>query len=240
MFLISLESILSIIVLGLLVLVIAFLIVITILLKVSGKVLSKNGSSKKEHYDELNLNASKNEVVFLGDSLTDFYDTDEFFHNVSSYNRGIAGDTTDGVLARLQSNVICLNPSKVFLQIGTNDLGLKKSVDYVYNNILKIISTLKEYCPETKLYIISLYPVNESAHPYSKVMVKPRKNKDIVTLNNMLMKYCNENKITYIDVHSFLIDDEGRLKKEYTVEGLHISFDGYLVVTKVLSEYINE
>jgi lysophospholipase L1-like esterase len=74
-------------------------------------------------FTHLNAVAKPGSIVFLGDSITDFFRVNEFFPGVYVINRGISGDTTDGVLNRLAESVYELSPSKIFLMIGTNDLG---------------------------------------------------------------------------------------------------------------------
>src|SRR5436190_8861872 len=63
-------------------------------------------------------------VVFLGDSITQGWG-DEFggnFSGVKLANRGISGDTTRGVLLRLEQDVMAVRPRAVIILIGTNDL----------------------------------------------------------------------------------------------------------------------
>ncbi|MDD4211918.1 MAG: GDSL-type esterase/lipase family protein [Bacilli bacterium] len=203
------------------------------------RYVNKSGEDKVKIFNELNQNAHRQGIVFLGDSLTEFYPADEFFYGCDVYNRGIAGDTTDGVLARLESNVLVLEPKKLFLQIGTNDLGKKKSPEDTFENIKKIIETIQSRLPETELYVISLYPVNPKATPYSKSMMLGRKNTDIRAINCWLNDYCKTHQIPYLDVASAITDENGLLKKEYTIEGLHISFLGYSAITEVLKPYVN-
>lgn len=229
-------KILSIIFLSLLlVLSIVFISIITRIMK----YINKNTIERAQHYALLNKNAKKNQIVFLGDSLTELYTTSEFFEPLI-YNRGISGDDTVGVLNRLSSNVLEIEPSHIFLQIGTNDLGKRKTVTSTYLNIIKIIEEIQINLPYCKLFVISLYPVNSKAFLYAKLMTGPRKNKDILEINRLLEMFCNEQNIPFIDVHPFLTDQDGNLKKEYTIEGLHISFAGYLAITKVLTPYILE
>lgn len=203
------------------------------------RYINKSGEDKVQIFNDLNKNAHREGIVFLGDSLTEFYPADEFFYGCDVYNRGIAGDTTDGVLARLEENVLVLEPKKLFLQIGTNDLGNKKSPEYIFENIKKIITQIQERLPKTQLYILSLYPVNSKATPYSKSIVLGRKNSDIRMLNCWLNDYCNSHNLPFLDVASKLMDEKGNLKKEYTIEGLHISFLGYSAITEVLKPYVN-
>lgn len=194
---------------------------------------------KAKQFEKFNQFANKNEIIFLGDSLTEFYQIEEFFHGIPIYNRGIASDTTDGVLERLDSNVILLEPKKVFIQIGTNDYKKKKN-DYIYNNIVRIVERLKDGVEGVEIYLISLYPVNHKAKAYSRFFTGPRRNNTIIELNYKLENYCDENKIKYIDVYSKLIDKDGNLDKQYTIEGLHISYEGYKIITDILMPYIQE
>ena len=82
----------------------------------------------KAHYEEMvkmfdDMHEDSGGIVFLGDSITEFLNVDEFLPSYHIIKRGIAGDTTSGVLRRL-GEVIALKPRKLFLLIGTNDIGI--------------------------------------------------------------------------------------------------------------------
>lgn len=235
MFLLSAQDLLLLI---LSIILLVFLLIVIIIVMWILRYIDDTSENKREIYTLLNKQARPNSIVFLGDSLTDFYRIDEFFKKKYIYNRGIAANTTDDVLNRLHDNVINIEPRKLFLQIGTNDLGKKKSCEYVISNIKKIIDDLKESLPNIDINIISLYPVNAKAMITSKISVGHRKNSDIIKINTELQKLCEEMDLTYIDVHSSLVDDDGLLKKEYTVEGLHITLLGYIEITKVLTPFV--
>lgn len=230
------ERILFIVFLGILI-IIGF-IIIYILLYVN-KTLHQSINDKAIYLTKFNANAKPHNIVFLGDSLTEFYRTDEFFES-KIYNRGIAGDDTIGVLKRLEDNVIKIKPSKIFLQIGTNDLGKRYKYQFILNNIKLIINTLKEKLPTTSIYYISLYPINSKAVLFSKLITGPRKNIILQSINEEMKVYCNNKNIKYIDVWEHLIDQNGNLKQELTIEGLHINYNGYVEITKVLLPYVNE
>lgn len=234
-------EIIKVFLLILFILILLVIATLTIILFISFlKYLKTSKNDKEEYYELLNRNIQENSIVLLGDSLTEFYRVDEFFHGYNIYNRGIAGDTTDGVLARLESNVIMMKPTKIFLQIGTNDLNEGKDADYVVKNIKLILTRLQEKLPDTKLYLISLYPINPKALLCSKLMVGRRKPGTIESINRQIKDYAAMIDIPFINIYPHLLDDLGNLKKEYTVEGLHISLDGYCVITKVLQKYIEE
>ena len=80
---------------------------------------------------------TKNELIFLGNSITDGSEWSELMQNPEAKNRGISGDTSEGVLFRLYQ-VTRVQPAKVFLLIGINDLSKNISPDTVYINICKI------------------------------------------------------------------------------------------------------
>ena len=91
---------------------------------------------KKSQFEILALN-EKYKTIMLGDSITDEAQWDELLNSDTIQNRGISGDTTDGVIDRL--NPIGKNIEKVFIMIGVNDIMRGKPVDEVYLNYLKII-----------------------------------------------------------------------------------------------------
>lgn len=233
----------SLIIIILSIIIILITAAVLILLKVFIPIIRAEIDDKSKYYSDLSVHATKGQIVFLGDSITEFYRTAEFFHDYSTYNRGIAGDTTDGVLKRLEDNVIVLQPQKVFLLIGTNDLAKVKTddkINYITNNIIKIITILQTRLPKVKVYLISILPVNRILSLYSRSVLKNRNNEDIDQINARLKQYCEENDITFIDLNTPLKDEKGNLKKENTLEGLHISFKGYQVITELLKPYLDE
>jgi len=178
-------------------------------------------------------------IVFLGDSITDFFRVNEFFHGVYVINRGISGDTTDGILNRLPESVYELSPAKVFLMIGTNDLGDKKPVEYIVKNVGKIIENIRHNCPDTLIFLESVYPISLARDKkIKKFIVGKRNNEKICRLNYRLITLAQEMGINYIDMYSHLIDDSGNIRLEYTVEGLHLTVQGYMVVADVLKPYV--
>lgn len=174
--------------------------------------------------------------LFLGDSITDFYDLNKYFPNQPVVNSGISGNTTEDILNDMNHRIYQYNPSHIFLLIGTNDIANGKSPDEVVTNIKEIVNQVKEKKQIVTFYIESIYPVNDTVN---KSIVGQRNNEDIIEINNQLKKFCEENEITYIDMFSILADDNGNLKEEYTKDGLHISDIGYERITKELETYLN-
>lgn len=191
------------------------------------------------YFKELNNGLKDGGIVFLGDSITEQFIVSEFFPEHYVINRGISGDTTDGLLERLEESVYNINPSKIFLLIGVNDLGNGKDADYIGKNIDIIITKILEKLPHTNIIIQSVYPVHKDKHnKIKKSIVGKRNNKDINKLNKTIVNIANKHNINYIDMNALLQDDNGNLEFEYTTEGLHLTPLGYTIVVKELSKYL--
>lgn len=197
-----------------------------------------NKGNRLQLFKVLNDDAFKGAVVFLGDSLTDFFPIQDFFPNRVIYNRGIAADTTKDVIKRLD-NVIAIAPRKIFVQIGTNDLGKGASINAIIKRIDYIYDQLVTNIPGVEIVAISLYPVSHRKIWLSPIIAGLRSNKNIRKLNILLAKLCENRGIKFIDMHSALIDNKGRLNRHYTLEGLHISGMGYKVIADKLAPFID-
>ena len=197
-------------------------------------ILKVNTRNHLETFKILNENAKLHANVFFGDSLTDFFPVQDFFPLETIYNRGIAGDTTSDLLKRIE-NIVELQPSKVFVQIGTNDLGKFRSPKHVIKNIEKIYQVLLKEVPNVTIVAISLYPISRRKMWLSPIIVGIRSNKQIRKTNEMLKELTAKYNIPYLDMYTTLSDTKGRMNKAYTLEGLHISGVGYQVIAKEIT-----
>ena len=168
---------------------------------------------KKSQFEVLSMN-EKFTTMMLGDSITDEGLWDELLNNDTIQNRGISGDTTDGVLERL--NPMGKNIEKVFIMIGVHDIMRGKSVDEIYSNYLKIIQFFKE--KKIKIHIQSTLYIGESR--------KADFNPKVEELNKRLEKYASENKITFINLNPIFAPNKV-LKKEFTFDDLHLNGSAY-------------
>lgn len=180
-------------------------------------------------------------IVFLGDSITWMYDLAKYYPNRKVINSGVDGEFTDGVLENMDSRVYKYNPSKVFILIGTNDIYKGKTIDEITENVDKIVKNIKKNRPYCQIYLESLYPINATNNEKIHMdMVKNRTNKFIKQINKKYKIIAKENNITYIDMYSKLLDDNGNLNIDYTKEGLHLVDEGYDVVTKEINKYLKD
>lgn len=172
-----------------------------------------------------------NNYIFLGDSITEGYNLDQYYSNYPVVNSGVGGYTTDQILEKLDKMVYRYNPTKVFLLIGTNDIAQDRSQEHIINNIKQIIDNIKKNRRYTEIYVESIYPINPRKE-------KLRDNGLINSINNDIKQLCEERDVTYINVHDLLIDDQGNLKSEYSNDGLHLTEKGYDVVTSKIKMYL--
>ena len=182
-----------------------------------------------------------NNYVFLGDSITDFYDLEKYYDDLPVVNSGVNGNSTTDILNNMNERVYRYNPTKVFLLIGTNDITKDRSSNQIVNNISKIVKRIKKNRPSTKIYVISIYPVNNSDNSkIKKDMVKNRTNKQIKEINSKLKEKVKTLDVNYINMYDKLVDKNDNLKLEYTTEGLHISDKGYDIITEEIMKYIDK
>lgn len=178
---------------------------------------------------------TKNEIIFLGNSITDGSEWCELLQNPRAENRGISGDTSEGVLYRLYQ-ITRVQPAKVFLLIGINDLSKNISPDTVYANICKIVSTIRTKSPKTKVYVQSILPVNNTFKTFSGHTSRTSQVKD---LNQRLEKICPKLGATFVDLFSTLKNpNDDLLNPLYTNDGLHLLGEGYKVWFSVIRQYL--
>ncbi len=171
-------------------------------------------------------------ILFIGDSLTEWFDLKKYFPGVSIINEGIAGDTTYGLIERLYP-VITRFSSKTFLMIGINDVFNEFSKEDIIENQQLIIETIQTHSATTKLIVQSLLPVNETM-----LGVPDDLNKMIRHINKELKSHCDAREVEFLNLYpAFLSGDE--MKREYTTDGGHLSKAGYELWAIKLRPYIH-
>ena len=195
--------------------------------------------SKVASYEVQNTNLSKGQIVFIGDSITDLYPLDSYYSDLdyATYNRGIGGDTTSGLKARLDVSVFDLEPQVIIMLIGINDINSGKSVNNVISTYREIIEEINDKLPEAKLYCISVLPMNKDIESYSTVNAE-QNNKNVVELNSLIKQLTNEVNATYLDLYSLVLDENGYLIKDYSDDGIHLNASGFVVWTNFLKPYL--
>jgi lysophospholipase L1-like esterase len=170
--------------------------------------------------------ASGHSVVFMGDSITQTWGiADEPFFSNGIVDRGISGQTTPQMLLRFMNDVVALHPKVVHIMAGTNDLagntGANSPQDY-RNNIMAMVALAK--ANGIKVILASIPP---TAGFTWKPEVKPV---NLVPLNAWLKDYAAKNGLVFVDYTVVLKTPEGALKPEFTADGVHPNYAGFMAM----------
>lgn len=180
------------------------------------------------------------DIVMLGNSLTEYGGNwNERIPDASGLivNRGIMGDDAVGMLHRL--NQITPNkPKKIFVGCGINDVSHNLTVNQVVLRVQRLLSAIRKQTPKSQIYYFSLFPINES---FGRWKTLRHRTNDIPLINAKMKTWCKANGITYIDVFSKMTKpDSNVLRPELTVDGLHLTEEGYSVWVDSIKEYFQK
>ena len=195
----------------------------------------------------------KNDIVFLGNSLTEGGKWHTYYPAVNKTlakkggavrNRGIVGDTYSGINDRLDE-ILKGKPAKVFLLTGVNDISHNLSSSQIAEGIISVVKRIKQESPKTKIYLQSLLPFNESFNRYKLLKGKGYM---VTEINSLLKKEAKKEKVTFIDLYPlFLINGKSDLSlpiekqvlnPSLTQDGLHINKEGYKIWSEAIEKYV--
>ncbi|MEM9422212.1 MAG: GDSL-type esterase/lipase family protein [Pseudomonadota bacterium] len=174
----------------------------------------------------------KADIVFLGDSITHEGMWGEYFPGKTVLNRGISGDTTHDILDRL-SAVTALQPDKLFLMIGINDLNRSWPVDDIIGRYKNLFDRFETEMPQTKIYVQAVLPTNSD-------WVTPINLSDVAELNAFLETESARRQFQYIDINTVFSDSNGALRRDLSNDGIHLSGKGYSLWVDYIVTYVNE
>ena len=175
---------------------------------------------------------TKDEIIFLGNSITDIAEWSEIWQNPKVKNRGISTDNSFGVLARLDE-VLSSKPAKIFLMIGINDISKNVPDSIIIANIIKIAERVRRSSPATQLIIQSILPTNPVFTEFPRYQ---HKDVHIRFVNQALQEYCVRQQLIFVDLYSQFKDVNGHLNTTYTNDGVHINGAGYFLWRSVLKK----
>jgi lysophospholipase L1-like esterase len=182
--------------------------------------------------------AGENRVVFIGDSITDYWKLADYFPGKPYINRGIDGQTTPQMLVRFRQDVIDLHPQVLIVLAGTNDVagvtGTTRNEDIEAN-----YTSMAELARLHHIRVVfsSLLPVNNYTDDAKESFaLRPRER--ILALNRWLEDYCAKNGFVYLDYFSAVVDDKGMLKRDLSDEGLHPNAAGYKIMAALVEKAI--
>ncbi|EAQ56032.1 SGNH/GDSL hydrolase family protein [Vibrio sp. MED222] len=167
------------------------------------------------------------DLVMFGDSITEWAPWADIFRDVSMVNRGLAGDTTTGMLRRIDTT-LNVKPKLVCFMAGINDLAQGYDVEHIYQNYIDMLEVWQEndirILAQSTLYVGSkLQGLNSS----------------VELLNSKISEYCSQQGIAFLDVNSVLSPNK-LLSNEYSCDDLHLNAKAYQAWAEVLQPTIAE
>jgi len=164
-------------------------------------------------------------VLLAGDSITEGWLGTDIDFGVPMSNHGIGWDTVTGLKSRLPQ-MLQHSPDKVFILIGTNDIGYNRQAEVMAGELSEIVEVFKREKPSVKIFIQS---------------VMPREVEALAAVDNINLAYkevTKEQGVTFIDLGPVFTAPNRTLKPELTYDGLHLNEKGYQVWAEVLKPYI--
>ena len=182
-----------------------------------------------------NLTSDPIELLFMGDSITEGWPQfrPEIFQNNPFVGRGIGGQTTPQMLLRFRQDVIALQPKKVILLAGINDIAENTGptrLDQIMDNIKSMAEIAKANSVE--MILCSVLPAN--SFPWRPEIVPTQK---VIDLNKKIQAYAKKQGLVYVDYYTPMVDRQGGLKANLGYDTVHPNKIGYQLMEKVLSKH---
>ncbi len=182
------------------------------------------------------LPSDSNAIVFLGTSITQNFEIHESFKNTHLQNRGINGDVIKGMRNRLPA-ILNQHPKVIFIEAGINDLGGNKaSVEEVISDYNDLLDEIQKRPYKPQLNILSILPVSNQNKGMNGYFGRDI-NEKIRIINDQLKAICNDRNITFIDLYEHF-QKKGEIKSELTIDGVHLSGEGYALLTERLVPHV--
>lgn len=189
---------------------------------------SQRVESFREQNECLEQNNHDN-IVLVGDSITEGFDVAKFFPGRHVLNRGIGSDVIGnalapgdnrGVLKRLDVSFFDCAAQQAFLLIGINDLGDGHSPTTIETGYREILDRVKKHSPALRVHIQSVLPARGKFAKF---------NANVLDVNQRLQKLAPEFGYDYLDLHTLMKDGQGELRADITTDGLHLNPAGYKI-----------
>lgn len=193
--------------------------------------------AKIERYRELNRTVEPGGVVCAGSSLMEFFPVErmaaEAGLDLNLHNRGVAGFVADELLACLDECILALRPSRLIINIGTNDLNDPATTnDVLVARYDRILTAVERALPGIDVTMPAYYPVNPDAAVDEGIRrcLAVRTNERLRSANGAVRALAARHGARFVDLNAPLLDDQGLLRAEYTVEGMHLNEAGYRAI----------
>ncbi len=180
------------------------------------------------------LPVGNDDIVFFGNSITNGCEWHELFGNAHIKNRGISSDVIQGLYDRCEP-IMKGQPRKVFLMCGVNDISHNLTADSIATAMEKLIVRMKTLSPRTEIYLQSLLPINNDFGRYKAMKGKEQV---IVDCNVRFEAIAARHGLTWIDLYGLFADEDGKMPRRYTNDGLHLLGPAYIVWRDAIAKYV--
>jgi len=178
---------------------------------------------------------SRTRIVFLGDSITQGWQPNifqQFYGHRGALNLGISGDTTQGMLWRLENGhwPAALRPEAIVLLIGTNNIGMGQAPENVAVGIGQIIARLRRLAPQARIVLVAVLPRGMTAADQMRA--------PIARLNQYLAPCEDGRRLIYSDPGQFMLDGQGVLFNWIAHDWLHLTLTGYAILSTAIEGHL--
>jgi lysophospholipase L1-like esterase len=185
-----------------------------------------------------NLEYGQKRIVFMGDSITEFWSeiSPEFFVGKPYINRGISGQTSPQMLIRFRADAIALKPKIVVILAGVNDIAENtgpSTLEMITNNIFSMVELAKAH--NINVILCSVLPANRLNW---KSKIQPAEK--IIALNILLKNYADDQQVYFLDYYSEMVDEKKGLKTDLADDGVHPNKTGYQIMAQLLEKAIEK
>ncbi|RFM31470.1 GDSL-type esterase/lipase family protein [Chitinophaga silvisoli] len=201
----------------------------------------------RKKYAAENQTAKKGQILFVGSSSMEIFPVDQLQLNLNLdkiiYNRGVRATTTADLLNHMDTLIFDLLPGKIFMNIGSNDIGFNVPESVFLANYDEILRQIKEKLPDTVVYVMKYYPINttenfgEEKEEHNQFYAH-RSNELLEAANFKVEQLAKRYGYEFIDVNAGLTNAEGNLRRELTFDGAHMLPAGYEIVLGNMKKYL--
>lgn len=173
-------------------------------------------------------------LVFVGDSLIETFPWDEHFADVGNLaviNRGVYGDTIDGLAGRFDVSFLVARSPTIVLMIGVNDITAEAACGgpFVESYRALLARLTAAGVPGERVYVNGLLPTRRA----------DKSNAAILACNAAIEQHAARLGMVYIDLYDSFVDESGQLRADYCLaDGLHLNADGYRVWLRIIREQL--
>jgi lysophospholipase L1-like esterase len=174
-------------------------------------------------------------IVFLGDSITEWWDLEMFklyFGKYEPFNLGVSGHTTKDTFKHIEKYTLSYcSASAIILQIGTNDADRNITTMETFQNISRICANIFKTNPTTRILLVG--PLPRGQNPSDKYRIY---NKEV---NKLLRKSDKDPRITYLDIGHMFLDHDGTISQYIMYDFLHLTKRGYNILSSEIADHLS-